>query len=134
MTRYVYAKEPLMFHANGLLIGDREMPSVSYIMGNDVKSFMNNLLKRILVDSNPLGFHQCNSFCKQAVHLLLGYPHGCDVKSAVPVEMWQAVDDFERLIEKRVYGMEERVELQSISVRLLPCSRYLEILDCAIYL
>ena len=123
-----------MFHANGMLIGDREMPPISRLIGDETKKFVNSLLKKILVDVNPIGHHRCNSFCKQSVHLLLGYPHGCDVKTAVPVEMVHMVTEYENLVEKRVYRMEERVELQSLSIRLLPCSRYLEIIDCAIYL
>ena len=134
MTRYVYANEPIMFHANGLTIGGRESPTAAVLMGEDMKMFINGLLKRMLVDINPVGHHQCNSLCKQTVHLLLGYPHGCDVKTAVPIEMEKTVSEFEKLIEKRVYSMEERVEIQTISLRLLPCSRYLEIIDCAIYL
>ena len=134
MTKYIYAKEPVMFHANGLLVGDREMPPIAKIIGKETKLFINNLLKKILVDVNPIGYHQCNTFCKQPVQLLLGYPHGCDVRSAVPVEMDEAVAEFEKLIEREVYLMDEEVELQTISIRLLPCSRYLEILDCAIYL
>ena len=134
MTRYVYKNEPVMYHSNGLMVGDREMPPISRTIGAETKRFINDLLKRILVDINPVGYHQCNSLCKQPVHLLLGYPHGCDVKSAVPVEMDKTVANFEELIEKRVYSLKERVELQTLSIRLLPCSRYLEILDCAIYL
>ena len=134
MTRYVYAKEPVMYHANGLLVGDREMPTMARLMGGETKIFINKLLKGILTDVNPVGYHQCNSFCKRTVHFLLGYPHGCDVRSAVPLEMDAVVKEFEELIEEKIYLMEERVEMQSISIRLLPCSRYLEILDCAIYL
>ena len=134
MTRYVYAKEPLIFHANGLLMDHRELPKAYRTIVGETKDFINDLLKRLLVDINPVGYHQCNTFCKQPVQILLGYPHGCDVRSAVPVEMNKTVGEFERLIEEKIYSMEERVELQTVSLRLLPCSRYLEILDCAIYL
>ena len=134
MTRFIYANEPVMFHSNGLVMGDREMPPIHRIIGKETKAFINTLLKKILVEVNPIGYHQCNSLCKQSVQFLLGYPHGCDLRSAVPVEMDNKLDEFEKLIERKVYQTKEKVEVQTVSIRLLPCSRYLEILDCAIYL
>ena len=133
-TKYVYASEPVMFHANGLKVGDRESPSISRLIGPETKKFINDLLKRILVDINPVGYHRCTPFCKQQVHFLLGYPHGCDVRSSVPEDVDEAIDQYERLVENKVYGSNEEVELQSISIRLLPCSKHLEILNVAIYL
>ena len=48
--------------------------------------------------------------------------------------MFDAVENFENLIGKKVYGGERNVEIQSLALRLLPCSRYLEIIETAYYL
>lgn len=133
-TKYTYACEPLMFHENGLMIGGRGMPTAANIMGKAIKSFTNNLLKRVLLEANPIGHHKCNSFCRQEVQFLIGYPHSCDLKSSVPTDMHQAVENFEQMIRKKVYHDEREVEIQSIAIRLLPCSRYLEIIETAYYL
>ena len=133
-TKYSYASEPVMFHANGLKVGDREMPSAAAMMGSHMKRFTNNLLKKILVESNPVGHHQCNSLCRQQVQFLIGYPHGCDLKSSVPLDMIDMVESFETLISKKLYRDTVDVEIQSISIRLLPCSRFLEIIETAFYL
>ena len=123
-----------MFHENGLMVGDREMPSAAAIMGKAMRNFTNNLLKRILLESNPVGHHKCNAFCKQQVQFLIGYPHSCDLKSSVPADMRDSVEKFESLIKKRIYDDELEVEIQSVCIRLLPCSRYLEIIETAYYL
>lgn len=133
-TKYSYASEPVMFHANGLKVGDREMPSAASMMGSHMRRFTNNLLKKVLVESNPVGHHQCTSFCRQQVQFLIGYPHGCDLKNSVPRDMVDMVENFETLISKKLYGNIVDVEIQSVSIRLLPCSRYLEIIETAFYL
>lgn len=133
-TKFTYACEPVMFHANGLKVGDREMPPAYLIMGPQIKKFTNCLLKKILVETNPVGHHKCNSMCRQQVQFLIGYPHGCDLKSAVPLDMREKVEDFEKLISNRLYQDIIDVEVQSVAIKLLPCSRYLEIIETAYYL
>ena len=133
-TKFSYACEPVMFHANGRKVGDREMPPASVLMGSQMKKVTNCLLKKILVEANPVGHHKCNSLCHQQVQFLIGFPHGCDLKSAIPVDMREMVENFEEFISERLYGNTIDVEIQSVAIRLLPCSRYLEIIETAFYL
>ena len=133
-TKFSYASDPVMFHANGLKVGGRDMPSAAAIMGGQLKKFTNNLLKKVLVESNPVGHHQCNAFCRQQVQFLIGYPHGCDLKSSVPADMRESVENFENYISKKLYGNVLDVEIQSVTIRLLPCSRFIEIIETAFYL
>ena len=44
------------------------------------------------------------------------------------------VREFEDLLEKVVYGMEERAEIQTLAIKCLPCVHILEILEVAIFL
>ena len=133
-TKYTYACEPIIFHENGLMVGDRENPSAAVIMGKALKNFTNNLLKKILLEANPIGHHKCNALCRQEVQFLIGYPHSCELKSSVPSDMREFVENFEKLIGKKLYKGEREVEIQTLAIRLLPCSRYLEIIETAFYL
>ena len=133
-TKYTYACDPRVFHENGLLVGGREMPSAAEIMGKEIKTFTNNILKKVILEANPIGHHKCNAFCRQEVQFLIGFPHSCDLKTSVPADMYEAVENFENLIGRKVYGGERNVEIQSLAIRLLPCSRYLEIIETAYYL
>ena len=55
-------------------------------------------------------------------------------KDSFPHNLAHMVEDFERLISTITYKSMERCELQTVAVRLLPCSKVLEIIDAAIYL
>ena len=55
-------------------------------------------------------------------------------KESFPSNLAHMVEDFERLISTVTYKSMERCELQTVALRLLPCSKVLEIIDAAIYL
>ena len=128
-ARFIYANTPLVYHQNGLQMDKNERPKDSL-----TKLFINNLIGGFLLRNNPANKHKCTSLCGQPTQFMMGFPHSSEVKSSVEPSLRQMVEDYEELIETVAYEGTENVEIQTLCVRMLPCSLYPEILDAAIYL
>ena len=130
MTKYVHACRPSIYLANGLKIDRNDMPSDAA-----VRYFINNILSSILIETNPPRKHKCTNLCGQSARVLLGFPNNENLKSACPGPIADMVQDFEDLLTN-FYTEEgdEQVEIQSLTIRFLPCSFVTEILEIAIYM
>ena len=129
-VRYTYANDPIVYHANGLMIGKKWLPTT-----NTLKFFINGILSKVFVTVNPpKGHKRCSSLCGQPVQIIIGWPHSSDAASSVPSEVKQLVHNLEDMLKKITFGGEEEVAMQTLAVRFLPCPRHIEILQAAIYL
>ena len=130
-TRFVFAKTPVVFHASGLILDRHECPCP--------KQLIEELLKDLIVTWNPPHLHRrCTALCGQPVQILMGYPKSVDVKSSCSELIEKKVMAYEEeatncLADEDVW-YKEKVEMQSLVLRLLPCVKVMEILDAAIYL
>lgn len=129
-TRFVHTQEPKIYHPNGLLIDRGYLPS-----GNATSLLVNHLLTDIFVKDNPRDGHVCNKFCSQPSQILIGFPNSEDVRSSVPEECLDIVDQYERLLSLFICDEDcEEVTIMSMVFEFLPCSKMMEILSVAIYL
>ena len=128
-ARFIYAKTPMIFHRNGL-----QVQGESKLKESSVRLFLNNLVGSFFLLTNTARNHKCTSLCGQPVQFFIGFPHSSDVGGSVSPSCARMVEDFEELIKATIYEGLEDVELQSICIRMLPCSRCIEILESAIYL
>ena len=128
-TRVAFASTPLMFHSNGLLVDAKLLPPVKAI-----KQLIYELMVDILLTVNPYKNHQCTSLCGQDVQIILGFPHGSMVAEALPPKANRLLKEFENMVKRITYADEQDAEVQSLVVRFLPCSKYLEIISASIYL
>ena len=128
-TRFIYATKPMLFHANGLKLENVFAPSE-----NATKYLLNAILTELIVKYNVPIKHKCTSFCGQPIQLMIGFPHSSDVVTSVPPELRAMVNDYESLIKQVSYDGDTEADLQSISIRLLPCPKVMEILDVQICL
>ena len=128
-TRFIYATKPSIFHANGVRFDGIYAPS-----DNATKYVLNNILSELIVKYNAPKKHKCTSFCGQPIHLMIGYPHSLDVVSSVPIELRSTIQEYEELIKQVAYDNDMEVDLQSITFKVLPCPKIIEILDVQICL
>ena len=128
-TRFIYAQPTTFYYGTGLKVSRRDEPSRMA-----TQLFLNGLLEEMVVKVNPIRKHKCTSLCGQPVYIHLGFPNNHSVKSACPDASRGLLEDFEDLLAVFLYDNEERAEIQSIGLRILPCSKVLEIIDSAIYL
>ena len=128
-TRIVYAQPTTFYYGSGLKVSHKDRPSKMA-----TQLFLNELLEEMVLKVNPVKKHKCTSLCGQPVYIHLGFPNNLSVKSACPDASKELVEEFEDLLAVFLYGNEERAEIQSIGLRVLPCSKVLEVIDSAIYL
>ena len=128
-TRYVFTQDTKIYFPNGLRISNELLPSK-----NAVEYFVSSLLHDILVKVNPLSNHKCSNLCGQACYVHLGFPNNQNVLVSCPDASYPLIRDFEELLEGVVFGHDEKVCLQTVAIRFLPCPKILEVLDLAIYL
>ena len=128
-TRVAFASVPLMYHSNGLIVEARLLPPIKII-----KHLIHELMADIVLKVNPYRNHQCTPLCGQDVQIMLGFPHGSMVMEALPPKAALLLKNFEGMVRRITYGDEQDVEVQSLVVRFLPCSKYLEIISASIYL
>ena len=128
-TRYVFAQEATFYHACGLKIPRNSLPSKLA-----TEYFFSELIDDILITENPVRKHRCTSLCGQPIYIHLGFPNNENVRSACPDASKELVGEFEELISNCVFGGDEKVDIQALGMRILPCSKVLEIIDLAIYL
>ena len=128
-ARFVYAKETRIFHRNGL-----QVQGPNKLKESSIKLFLNNLVGSFFLLTNTVRNHKCTSLCGQPVQFIIGFPHSTDVTGSVSPSCARMVEDFEELIKETIYDGHEDVELQTICIRMLPCSKCIEILESAIYL
>ena len=128
-TRFIYASKPVLFHANGLKFDMELAPS-----DNATKYMLNSILAELIVKYNAPVKHKCTSFCGQPIQLVIGFPHSSDVVSSVPVELRGLIQDYETLVKRVAYDDDLEADLQSISFKLLPCPKVMEVLNVQICL
>ena len=128
-TRFIYASKPALYHANGLRFENELAPS-----DTATKIMLNSILAELIVKYNVPIKHKCTAFCGQPIQLIIGFPHSTDVISSVPPELRTLVQDYEALIEQVAYGGKLEADLQSISLKLLPCPKVMEVLNVQICL
>ena len=128
-TRVALASVPVMFHSNGMIVEAKMLPPIK-----SIERLIKELMMDILLTVNPYKNHQCTALCGQDVQIILGFPHGAMVAEALPAKACVMLRDFEDLVKRVTYNGEQEVEIQSIAVRFLPCSKFLEIISASIYL
>ena len=128
--RIAFASNPTVFHPTGLKLKNSECPCP--------KQIIEELLKDLMHTYNPPGSHQCTSLCGQVTQLLIGCPHTEDLKSSVSELFEEKLQLFEELVTCYLDDGEcwykERMEVCTIAIRFLPCVKYMEVIDAAIYL
>ena len=129
-SRIVFAVKPTIYHPTGLKLKDTEYPCP--------KLLIEELLKDLLYTYNPPGLHKCSSLCRQMAQVVIGYPHSEGVRGSVSEEFEEKLQFFEDAItnfmDDRECWFKEKLEVHSLVIRFLPCTRYLEVADAAIYL
>ena len=128
-TRFVYTQPTTFYYGSGLKVSRSDEPSRMA-----TQLFLNGLLEDMVVKVNPTRKHKCTSLCGHPVYVHLGFPNNRNVKSACPDASKALIEDFEDLLAVFLFENEERAEIQSIGLRILPCSKVLEIIDSAIFL
>ena len=128
--RVVFANSPLVYHPSGLKLKRNECPCP--------KQLIEELLKDVLLSYNPPELHRCSSLCRQSSQILIGYPYTEDVRTAVSDEFEEKLQIFEDAVtfhtDDEEYWYKEKMEVHSIVLRFLPCVKYLEVINAAIYL
>lgn len=129
-SRIVFAGNPTVYHPTGLKLRSSECPCP--------KSLIKELLKELLYPYNPPGLHQCTSLCRQTTQLIIGYPHTEGVRDSVSEEFEEKLQIFEdsvtNFLDDQDSWFKEKLEVHSLVIRFLPCTRYLEVMDAALYL
>ena len=67
-------------------------------------------------------------------HAITSRDSSSSKKESFPSNLVHMVEDFERLISSVTYKSMERCELQTVCIKLLPCTKVLEVIEAAIYL
>ena len=66
-TRYIFAKDPIIFLESGLLLPDDDTPSVM-----SLRTFFNGIIDTLFVQKNPVSEHVCSDACWQEVQVHIG--------------------------------------------------------------
>ena len=128
-SKFVHAYRLALFLPNGCKVKQTDLPSDA-----SIKYFLNNLVYSLLIQKNPPANHQCSSFCRQSTRVILGFPNSENLKMACPDDISDMVEDFEELLEAFYAEPDEKLEIQALTIRLLPCSRVTELLEVSMYL
>ena len=66
-TRYIFAKDPVVFLETGLPLPEDDTPSVM-----SMRTFFNGILDSLFVEKNPASNHVCSDKCWQEVQVIIG--------------------------------------------------------------
>ena len=65
-TRYIFAKDPIIFHKTGVILDDDETPSVMTL-----RTFFNGVIDSLFVKKNPASRHICSDLCWQNAQVII---------------------------------------------------------------
>ena len=129
MSKLVHAYRLELYLPNGYQVKQIDLPSDA-----SIKFFLNKLVYALLIEKNPPCKHVCSNLCYQSARVILGFPNSENLKSACPDDISDMIEDFEELLEAFYAEPAEKLEIQALTIRLLPCSLVTEILEVALYL
>ena len=66
-TRYIFAKDPLVFLETGLQLPEDDTPSVM-----SMRTFFNGIIDSLFVEKNPAAAHVCSDSCWQELQIIIG--------------------------------------------------------------